>query len=292
MRLAKYLAHAGVASRRAAERLIADGRVTRRRRDRHRPRARRRRAARAVARRRAPRRRRRRAARRLRAATSRAGVVSTAQRHARAPDRRRPRPRAGDAPVPGRAPRRRHHRPDPADQRRRARQPPHAPELRGAQDLPRARSARPPVSEPRAAARCATGVELEDGRTAPARVRRLRPDELELTIHEGRKRQVRRMCEAVGHPVRALERVRVRAAAARRPRGGRAPAPARRAPRLRAPGARRPLARGMNPRRMRLFALRGATPSSATTREAILDATERADARDPGAQRLRAGATS
>jgi 23S rRNA pseudouridine2605 synthase len=38
-------------------------------------------------------------------------------------------------------------------------------------------------------------------------VRRLAPDRLELTIHEGRKRQVRRMCEAVGHPVRSLERV-------------------------------------------------------------------------------------
>ena len=44
--------------------------------------------------------------------------------------------------------------------------------------------------------------------TAPARVRRLAPDLVEITIHEGRKRQVRRMCEAVGHPVVALERVR------------------------------------------------------------------------------------
>jgi 23S rRNA pseudouridine2605 synthase len=51
------------------------------------------------------------------------------------------------------------------------------------------------------------GVKLDDGRTAPARVRRLAPDRLEITIHEGRKRQVRRMCEAVGHPVVALERV-------------------------------------------------------------------------------------
>lgn len=51
------------------------------------------------------------------------------------------------------------------------------------------------------------GVELDDGRTAPARVRRLGTHELELTIHEGRKRQVRRMLEAVGHRVVSLRRV-------------------------------------------------------------------------------------
>ena len=51
------------------------------------------------------------------------------------------------------------------------------------------------------------GVALDDGVTAPARARRVRPDEVELTIHEGRNRQVRRMCEAIGHPVLALERV-------------------------------------------------------------------------------------
>jgi 23S rRNA pseudouridine2605 synthase len=50
------------------------------------------------------------------------------------------------------------------------------------------------------------GVDLDDGRTAPARVRRVRPDVLEITIREGRKRQVRRMGEAVGHPVLALRR--------------------------------------------------------------------------------------
>jgi 23S rRNA pseudouridine2605 synthase len=52
----------------------------------------------------------------------------------------------------------------------------------------------------------AAGVELEDGRTAPARVRRLGPNRVELTIHEGRKHQVKRMLEAVGHPVRRLHR--------------------------------------------------------------------------------------
>ena len=41
---------------------------------------------------------------------------------------------------------------------------------------------------------------LEDGLTAPAKVRKLASDHLELTIHEGRKRQVKRMLEAVGHP--------------------------------------------------------------------------------------------
>jgi pseudouridine synthase len=54
----------------------------------------------------------------------------------------------------------------------------------------------------------ANGVELDDGLTAPARVRRLAPSRLELVLHEGRNRQVRRMCEAVGHPVRRLHRSR------------------------------------------------------------------------------------
>jgi pseudouridine synthase len=54
--------------------------------------------------------------------------------------------------------------------------------------------------------RLAEGMELDDGRTSPARVRRLRPSRIELTIHEGRKHQVKRMCEAVGHPVRRLHR--------------------------------------------------------------------------------------
>ena len=64
----------------------------------------------------------------------------------------------------------------------------------------------PPVGEPALRA-LREGVELEDGRTAPAQARLLGPHELELTIHEGRKRQVRRMCEAVGHRVVDLRRV-------------------------------------------------------------------------------------
>jgi 23S rRNA pseudouridine2605 synthase len=52
----------------------------------------------------------------------------------------------------------------------------------------------------------AKGVELEDGPTAPALARRLGPSRIELTLHEGRKRQVKRMCEAVGHPVKRLHR--------------------------------------------------------------------------------------
>jgi 23S rRNA pseudouridine2605 synthase len=51
------------------------------------------------------------------------------------------------------------------------------------------------------------GVDLDDGRTAPAKVRVAEPGVLEITIKEGRKRQVRRMCEAVGHPVLDLTRV-------------------------------------------------------------------------------------
>jgi 23S rRNA pseudouridine2605 synthase len=51
------------------------------------------------------------------------------------------------------------------------------------------------------------GVDLEDGRTAPARARQPAPGVLEITLREGRKRQVRRMVEAIGHRVVELERV-------------------------------------------------------------------------------------
>jgi len=57
------------------------------------------------------------------------------------------------------------------------------------------------------------GVELDDGMTAPAKVRMMEQSDreslIELTIHEGRNRQVRRMCEAVGHPVKSLMRKQI-----------------------------------------------------------------------------------
>jgi 23S rRNA pseudouridine2605 synthase len=56
--------------------------------------------------------------------------------------------------------------------------------------------------------RLRNGVELDDGLTAPARVRRISPRVLELTLGEGRNRQVRRMVEAVGNQVSELTRIR------------------------------------------------------------------------------------
>jgi 23S rRNA pseudouridine2605 synthase len=70
----------------------------------------------------------------------------------------------------------------------------------------RARVAPPEVPE-RALRALREGIELEDGRTAPASVRVVADGELEITLREGRKRQVRRMCEAVGHRVVDLRRV-------------------------------------------------------------------------------------
>ena len=53
------------------------------------------------------------------------------------------------------------------------------------------------------------GVDLSDGRTAPAKVSAAGPGVLRVTVHEGRNRQVRRMGEAVGHPVTRLVRTRI-----------------------------------------------------------------------------------
>ena len=61
-----------------------------------------------------------------------------------------------------------------------------------------------------AAIRCLReGVALDDGLTAPAKVARVSEGLLRITIHEGRNRQVRRMCDAVGHPVERLVRSRI-----------------------------------------------------------------------------------
>jgi 23S rRNA pseudouridine2605 synthase len=71
----------------------------------------------------------------------------------------------------------------------------------------RVRLARPPSD--RDLERLRQGVRLEDGPTAPAEVARRGEREIEVTIREGRKRQVRRMAEAVGNEVEALTRVRI-----------------------------------------------------------------------------------
>jgi 23S rRNA pseudouridine2605 synthase len=62
---------------------------------------------------------------------------------------------------------------------------------------------------PGALRRLREGVELEDGRTAPAEASQPTPGLVRITIHEGRNRQVRRMFDAVGHPVERLVRVRI-----------------------------------------------------------------------------------
>ncbi|MDQ3320768.1 MAG: rRNA pseudouridine synthase, partial [Actinomycetota bacterium] len=65
-----------------------------------------------------------------------------------------------------------------------------------------------PVGEPALRA-LREGVRIEDAPTLPARVAQLAPGVLEIALREGRKRQVRRMCEAVGHPVTRLVRTRI-----------------------------------------------------------------------------------
>lgn len=74
------------------------------------------------------------------------------------------------------------------------------------------------ATEPSAAAvrRLRRGVELDDGTTAPAKVSVVGPRTLRITIHEGRNRQIRRMCEAVGCPVLRLVRTRIGPLAERR----------------------------------------------------------------------------
>jgi 23S rRNA pseudouridine2605 synthase len=73
---------------------------------------------------------------------------------------------------------------------------------------------------PGALRRLREGVALEDGLTAPARAALVPPGTIKLTIHEGRNRQVRRMCAAVGHPVVRLVRTRIGPIAERRLKPG------------------------------------------------------------------------
>ena len=95
---------------------------------------------------------------------------------------------------------------------------PHPPEPRRGEGVPRRGGG---VPTPGALRQLREGVELDDGSTAPAEVRlraeARRPSAaIELVIHEGRNRQVRRMCEAIGHPVRRLVRTRIGPLADRR----------------------------------------------------------------------------
>lgn len=78
------------------------------------------------------------------------------------------------------------------------------------------------TGEPSRAAlrRLREGIELDDGPTAPARAALVGPGIIRLTIHEGRNRQVRRMCETVGHPVTRLVRTRIGPLADRRLKPG------------------------------------------------------------------------
>ena len=71
----------------------------------------------------------------------------------------------------------------------------------------RVRLARPPSREQIEQLR--KGIELEDGLTSPAAVERVGEREIEVTIHEGRKRQVRRMAEAIGNEALSLRRIRI-----------------------------------------------------------------------------------
>ena len=117
--------------------------------------------------------------------------------------------------------------------------------------------------------RLARGVELEDGTTAPAEVRRLGEREVEIVLREGRNRQVRRMAEAVGNEVVALQRVRfgpVELGAGRR--GGGAAARRRRG--RGSAGVWEDARMSVNGE-MRLFAVRGAVQAEANEAEAIAE---------------------
>ena len=139
---------------------------------------------------------------------------------------------------------------------------------------------------PGALRRLRQGVELDDGMTAPATVGVVAPGVLRIVIHEGRNRQVRRMCEAVGHPVRRLVRTRIGPLSdprLRRGSGGRfgpaevralaaaADAPRRPWP---APRAARVAAPGLGSMRAMssVRALRGATTVDADTPDQVSDA--------------------
>lgn len=108
--------------------------------------------------------------------------------------------------VPGGAARCGHRRAAAAHQRRRPGPPLGTPQPRRGEGVP-GRGRRSPGRG--ALRRLRDGVELDDGITAPAKVSQPSPGVLRITIHEGRNRQVRRMCEAVGHPVHRLVRVRI-----------------------------------------------------------------------------------
>jgi 23S rRNA pseudouridine2605 synthase len=77
----------------------------------------------------------------------------------------------------------------------------------GVEKAYRVELARPPAE--RDLERLRRGVELDDGTTAPARVERTDERRIEMAIGEGRKRQIRRMAEAVGNEVTALERIAI-----------------------------------------------------------------------------------